>query len=290
MVQERNRLPVEIDERVAGIRAADHQQASADRAGPRHAGQILDHLERVALRAGNALDFRRGDGGAAQLLAPALTLDGRLERVGEEGLQEQGDVGALPWLDADPGREPLVPWRGDDQLGRSWRDAAQLEATLRVGHCRKIRFAERYLDPGEPPARSALAHRARHVDQLFRRNRRRGRRCEVERELDADREGFAAAASGLEAQAAGRGERGLVEARLRRRQHSRGRHFSLRVHVQLQHDARAAGLARRVLRFHGRPGGARRGNRHCRRGWLLLGLWIGHRLGEGASGEDHEQR
>src|SRR5947199_234907 len=36
MVEERNRLAVEVDEGIAGIAAADDEEAAADRARPRH--------------------------------------------------------------------------------------------------------------------------------------------------------------------------------------------------------------------------------------------------------------
>jgi len=199
----------------------------------------------------------------ARPLAPALTLDGRLERIGEKSALEKEPRRAvrLSWLDFDPGQRAAGNRERRDQLGRPWTDAAELETALGVGDGGKVRFGNRDLDPGEPAARSTLAHGARKVDRPFRRQRRRGRRREVEGELDADRQRLAAAArAGLEA--AGRRAAASADSskrRLRRRrEHARGRHLRpWRVPPSSSSTTRARAVSTgRVLRFHARPGGA----------------------------------
>ena len=58
MVEQRDRLAVEVDEGVARLAAADDEQAASDGTGPRDSREVLDDLQGVTLRSGDALDLR----------------------------------------------------------------------------------------------------------------------------------------------------------------------------------------------------------------------------------------
>src|SRR3954465_3090709 len=190
MVEQRNRLAVEIDEGIARIAPANDEEPAADRARPRHAGKVFDDLQGVALRSGDALDFGGRDGGLGKLLPLALAADGGLVRVLVERLQEGDDVLAAPLGDLLLDLETVVARRRDDDLSRSGGDAAQFESPLPVGDGAKVGIRDRHLDPGKLAPRPALADDTGEIDRRLHggaRSRLRRRVDEVERVLDADR-------------------------------------------------------------------------------------------------------
>src|SRR3954453_7941144 len=101
MEEERDRLAVQVDERVAGLAAADHPRSASERAGAGGAREVLDDLEGSPLGARHPLALFVADGGPGDLGALALSFDGRLERAGVERLQ------AIVHRDLRPGWDGL---------------------------------------------------------------------------------------------------------------------------------------------------------------------------------------
>src|SRR4051794_9823924 len=157
MVEQRNRLAVEVDEGISRIAAANDEEAPADRARPRHAGKVLDDLQRVALRSGDPLDLGGGDRGLGKLLPFALAPDRGLVGVLVQRLQEVEDVLAPALRDLLLDLESAVTRRRDDDLLRSGRDAAQLESTLRVGNGAEVGVRDGHLDARKLAPRPSLA-------------------------------------------------------------------------------------------------------------------------------------
>src|SRR5207248_9698925 len=151
MVEQRNRLAVEVDEGIARLAAADDEQAAADGTGPRDSRKILDDLPRVALRSGNALDLRRRDHRLRKLLLLALAGDGGLVRALVERLQEIDDLLAAPFRDLLLRLESAVTGRRDGDPLRADRHAAQLESALSVRDAAEVGATDGDLDSGKAP-------------------------------------------------------------------------------------------------------------------------------------------
>src|SRR6185295_9940908 len=131
--EQRDRLAVEVHERVARLAAADDEEAAADRAGARDAGEILDHLQGVALRARDALGFFAAEDGPGDLRALPLAFDGRFEGAAVERLQPVFDLQLLAARDRLARGEALVAGGGDDDVDRlGLGEAAKLEAAVVV--------------------------------------------------------------------------------------------------------------------------------------------------------------
>jgi len=251
VVEERDRLAVEIDDGIARLAAADHQRAAPDGARARDARQILDDLQRVSLRSRNPLGLLLAHGGPGDLGALPFSLDGRLEGARVQRLQPVLDLQLLPGGNRFARDEAFVPRRGDDDLHRlAFGNAAKLEAALPVGGSAPSCGGD--LDARQLAARAALADAAGEVHrQLFRaRWLRRGRRREIECVLDADGDRLTAAPGRIETELPGGRERRFVEPRLRLTEHQEIARGASLVDVELQNDAGAPAGPCRVLRRH----------------------------------------
>ena len=113
--QQRDARAVEQEARRAGARAA-HDRERQQRHDRRHAGQRLDHPERIAERARDLLDLVAAQRDARDLVAPPLGDDDGLVEVVAFALDEVGHRQLLP------GRERLLLHEGV-VLGREDRDA-----------------------------------------------------------------------------------------------------------------------------------------------------------------------
>ena len=78
--EEGDRDAVEVDVRLRGFRAAHDEEADAERAAG-DAGQVLEHLQRVALRAGDGPDLLHLERVDAHLATRPLAADHRLVRI-----------------------------------------------------------------------------------------------------------------------------------------------------------------------------------------------------------------
>src|SRR6266850_2407193 len=168
---------------LARSRSADSGPASGS-SMPAVPGQVLHHLERVALRARDLFRLLPADGRSRDLGALALAFDGGFEGAGEQRLQPVLDLELLPRRHRLADGEALVAGSGDDDLDRlPLRDPAQLEPALLVAEGALPGGDD--LDPRELSPRAAFADVSGQVRwQLLgprRLQRRRG--DEVERVL-----------------------------------------------------------------------------------------------------------
>src|SRR5262249_55514013 len=83
MIEQGNGVPIEEDAGVNCVAAADNQRPASYGAGARDSGQVLHHLEGVALRTCGLRELGRAQAGVAQLLPLALALHRRLQPGGE---------------------------------------------------------------------------------------------------------------------------------------------------------------------------------------------------------------
>jgi hypothetical protein len=128
--QLRNLNLVDVDARVPRLRAAHHEQPTAERRA-RHAGQVLHHLERVVVGAGHHAELRLREPHLRHLAAVLHATHDRLVRA--RLAQHVRHLGALARLHVFGLGEGLEARGGDAHAHGPGRNIHHLEATRVVG-------------------------------------------------------------------------------------------------------------------------------------------------------------
>lgn len=121
---------VDVDARVPRLRAAHHEQPTAERRA-RHAGQVLHHLERVVVGAGHHAELRLREPHLRHLAAVLHATHDRLVRA--RLAQHVRHLGALARLHVFGLGEGLEARGGDAHAHGPGRNVHHLEAARVVG-------------------------------------------------------------------------------------------------------------------------------------------------------------
>jgi hypothetical protein len=263
---------VDEDAGVLGRRAAHDEQAVHRRA--RHAGEVLDHRQRIAAGARHLVDLLGGEHGAAHLLAGALGGDGDVEGIVGAAFDEVGHLHRLARCHRLGGAEGVVAGRLDEHLPLPGRQVEEAEVAGGVGgglvaeRLAALVAEHRHQHARHGQPRAALAQ---HAEEVGHRGLGwRGRRCRLRfrpwrwrwrwrclggelelvpiGELDGDL--LSVHLRGLELELLGGGHGGLVEPhprRICRLGDAHLIHLPLGVDVEQQHHLRLEPLLRRLL-------------------------------------------
>src|SRR5262249_27930141 len=149
-------MAVEEDARVHRVAAADDERPAADGAGARDPGQVLYHLERVALRPCGLREFGRAQAGVAKLLAIALAFHGRFQTGGEFALNAVDDFQPLVVGELLAGNEAEVAGRRDHHFNLARWEVFERKAAFGVGEGRALQRRYGDLDGGQLVPRAPL--------------------------------------------------------------------------------------------------------------------------------------
>src|SRR5215472_7351309 len=149
MIEQGNRVAVEEDAGVHRVASADDERPAADGAGARHPGQVLHHLERVALRACGLREFGGAQAGVTKLLAIALAFHRRFQTGGEFALDAVDDFQPLVVGELLAGNEAEVAGRRDHDFKLARWEVVERKAAFGVGKGRALQRRYGDLDAGE---------------------------------------------------------------------------------------------------------------------------------------------